>query len=169
MKGFPDKAHYHPYFDTYISQVKGDDIKVHLEDGGPIEFYKNINHDKWDYRYAPDKWTVKEVLMHIMDTERIFAYRALRISRGDKTALAGFDQNPYVASYFPDSRTPSSLLEEYRAMRNNTIELFKNFMNSHYQQVGVASEHAVSVHALAYMIVGHELHHLNLFKERYDI
>jgi uncharacterized damage-inducible protein DinB len=120
-----------------------------------------------DLRYAPGKWSVKEILGHLNDTERIFAYRALRISRGDQTPLAGFEQDDYVRNG-PFARHPlEDLIEDYIAVRRATISLFRNLDEAAWTRRGVASENEVTVRALAYMIAGHELHHRRILEEKY--
>ena len=120
-----------------------------------------------DSRYAPGKWSVKEILGHLNDTERIFAYRALRISRGDQTPLAGFEQDDYVRNG-PFARHPlEDLIEDYIAVRRATISLFRNLDEAAWTRRGVASENEVTVRALAYMIAGHELHHRRILEEKY--
>ncbi len=131
------------------------------------KFFKSLPKEKWAYRYAPDKWSVKEVLQHITDSERVFAYRALRIARNDKTALPGFDDKLLAASARADRRTPRSLLAEYRAERNATIHLFESLAQEDLDHIGVAGDSPTSALALGYIIAGHELHHLDLIRERY--
>jgi len=111
--------------------------------------------------------TLKESWIHVVDTERIFAYRALRIARGDETPLAGFDQNDYVPHSNAANRTPESIVEEYKSVRAATIHLFKNFDATAWSRFGTASGGKVSVNALAFMIIGHEAHHVALTQERY--
>jgi len=132
-----------------------------------ISFFKEIPEDKLSYRYDVDKWTPKEVLMHIIDTERIFSYRALRFARKDKLDLLGFDQNDFIPPSKADSRTIESLLEEYEAVRNATIVLFKNLDTRMLKEVGTGSGSPMSVRALGFITVGHEKHHVLLIKERY--
>ena len=169
MIGRPNVENYNPYFKTYIDKVPGDDILLKMGDKTPLDIYKQISSEKWDYRYAEGKWSIKEVMVHILDTERIFAYRALRISRGDQTALPGFDQNDYVPSYRAASRSIESLLDEYTSTRQSSLKMFENFDHDHFTQVGTAGESRTSVLSLAFMIVGHEIHHLGLLKEKYHI
>ena len=167
MKGRPIKSDYHPYFETYVSKVEGENILQELQDTAASAFYKSIPEDAWDNRYEEGKWSIKEVLMHIMDTERIFGYRALRISRHDRTPVAGFDQDIYVPHYNVDNRSINSLLAEYHAVRENTKAMFSNFSEDQFKQVGVASDNNVSVHALAFLISGHETHHIDILKNKY--
>ena len=132
-----------------------------------VEFFKSIPGDKLNYRYSEGKWTVKDILLHLIDAERIFAYRALRIARNDKTALHGFEENDYVIEAEADDRSISSLLEEYKMVRNSTICLFKSFKNEQMLRLGMASNCLVSVRAIGIIIQGHEKHHLEIIKERY--
>lgn len=161
---------YAPYFLTYISQVSDEytlieelEISVHRL----IKFVQNIPMDKFDYRYAEGKWTIKDILQHIIDTERIFAYRALRIARNDKTELPGFDENVYANEANGSSRSIQSLLTELAVVRQATLSLFKLFSNQELLRIGTASNNPVSVRALGFMIIGHQNHHQRVFDERY--
>jgi hypothetical protein len=120
-----------------------------------------------DLRYAPDKWSLKEVLGHINDTERIMAYRALRIARGDATPLAGFEQDDYVRNGPFSDRSLADLIEDYIAVRRATITLFRNLDEAAFARRGVANKNDVTVRALAYIIAGHELHHRRIIEEKY--
>jgi hypothetical protein len=119
------------------------------------------------HRYAPDKWSVAEVLLHVIDDERIYAYRALRIARSDPTELPGFDQDLFAAHSAADQRTAESLLDEHAAVRRATLTLFAGLPDAAFTRRGVANGAPVSVRALAYHIAGHEVHHLNVLRERY--
>lgn len=165
----PEKNEYNPYYETYVGLVQTDDIVEHLTvtKTATLAYLKAISEEKWDFRYAPQKWSLKESWIHVLDTERIFAYRALRISRNDSTPMAGFDQNEYVPFYNANNRSPESIIEEYETVRNATIHFFKNLDPVALKRMGTASDSPVSVRALAYMIGGHELHHLRLTRERY--
>ena len=132
-----------------------------------VAFFQNLSYEKWDYSYQPAKWTIKDVLLHMVDTERIFAYRALRISRNDKIPLPGFDENEYAVKANASSRTVESLIEEYISVRNATITLFQSFSDKQLLEIGIASGKEISVRAIGYIILGHEKHHLNIIKERY--
>jgi len=167
----PKKNEYNPYYETYIGLVPTENILEHLEITklATGAYLQSIPADKWDFRYAEGKWSLKESWIHVLDTERIFAYRALRISRGDATPLSGFDQNEYVPFYNANHRTAASIIEEYEAVRMATISLLKNIDNAALRRLGTASDSPISVRALAYMIAGHELHHLNLTRERYGV
>lgn len=132
-------------------------------------FYKNIPAEKWDYAYANGKWTVKEVLAHIIDSERVFQYRALRFSRNDKTELPGFDQDIYVAAKNTDHRTIESLIEEYTVVRKSSLLLFENLNEEELSRIGKANGFEIETRWIAYMITGHEIHHVQILKERYGL
>lgn len=159
----------HDYFKLYINQVTGDDFLQTLKDSlsSTLELLKNLEDSKWDYRYAEGKWSIKEVMIHIMDTEKIFAYRALRFSRNDMTSLPGFDQDDYAPFYNAENRSIKSILKEFKAVRKATIAMYKNFSDEMLNRIGTASEHPVSVRALGFMIAGHEVHHVKIIRERY--
>jgi hypothetical protein len=121
----------------------------------------------WRHRYAPGKWSVGEVVGHLCDAERIMAYRALRFARADTTPVPGFEENDYAPAGRFDERTPESLLDEYRAVRAATLALFRNLPDGAGERRGIANGHPISVRALAYVITGHERHHLQVLKDRY--
>lgn len=158
-----------PYYIKYIDQVPGEDVLATLRSTleSTTTFLQNIPAEKWDFRYAPGKWSLKESFIHMLDTERVFAYRALRISRNDQTPLAGFNQDDYVPYYNGDHRSAESVIEEYRSIRQATITLFQHLDEEAVNRRGTASGNPVTVRALAYMIAGHEQHHLRLTRERY--
>ena len=158
------------HFATYINQVSNEytlteelEISVHRL----IKFVQNIPMDKFDYRYAEGKWTIKDIIQHIIDAERIFAYRALRFARNDKTALPGFDENEYVDEVQSDKRSLQDLLTELAIVRQATLALFKSFSNNELLRTGIASNNPVSVRALGFTIIGHQNHHQRVFQERY--
>lgn len=158
------------HFATYINQVSNEytlteelEISVHRL----IKFVQNIPLDKFDYRYAEGKWTIKDIIQHIIDAERIFAYRALRFARNDKTALPGFDENEYVDEVQSDKRSLQDLLTELAIVRQATLALFKSFSNNELLRTGIASNNPVSVRALGFTIIGHQNHHQRVFQERY--
>ena len=159
-----------PYYSTYISKVDQEaklieelEISVHEF----IKFVQNIPLDKYDYRYAEGKWTIKNIIQHLMDSERIFAYRALRIARNDKTPLPGFEENDYAAIADADKRSIRDLLTEFAIVRQSTIALFNNFNEEVLKRMGVASGYDISVRALGFIIIGHQKHHQKIFIERY--
>lgn len=166
----PEASEYAPYYDKYISLVPADGMVLqHLYNNRKMidAFLMTLPPERWEHRYAEGKWTIKEMLLHVIDTERVFAYRALRIARADATPLSGFDQEVFVPASNANNRTVSSLLEEYAVVRQATLTLLGNLTDEAWGRMGTASECPVSVRALAYMTAGHELHHLNIIKERY--
>nr|WP_315175645.1 DinB family protein [uncultured Flavobacterium sp.] len=132
-----------------------------------IRFVQNIPMDKFDYRYAEGKWTIKDIIQHVIDTERIFVYRALRISRNDTTPLPGFEENDYVENTKANKRGIQDLLAEFSAVRYATLFLFKSFSEEQLKRMGTASGTAISVRAIGFIIIGHQKHHQNVFQERY--
>ncbi len=166
----PAGGEYAPYAIMYISLLPDDgSVLGHLKDNYDAlrKFILALPDHKLAYRYAADKWTIKEILVHIMDTERIFGYRALRFARNDKTALPGYEQNDYVPYSKANERTLTDIFQEYAALRSATITMFESFCDEDYVRNGIANGNPASVRALAYQIAGHELHHWNLIKERY--
>ncbi|RXG23482.1 DinB family protein [Leeuwenhoekiella aequorea] len=169
---FTDLNHseYNPYYSNYISLVSPEiDLIDALEEGKDIclSFYRSIKEEKWTYSYDSGKWTILESLLHVIDTERIFAYRALRIARGDKTPLTGFEQDDYIKPSAANERSMESLLEEYKIVRESSILLFKSFSNEALLHIGSASDSALSARAAGFIICGHEIHHGNIIKTRY--
>lgn len=160
---------YHSYYAHYINLASDYNLPNGLDLSGvnTIKFLESINPEKFDYKYAEGKWTIKELLLHIIDTERIFAYRALRIARNDNTPLSGFEQDDYVASSNANTRSTQSLIEEYKSVREATLTLFKSFDNDDLKRLGTASNAPISVRALGFIMIGHEIHHCNIIKERY--
>lgn len=159
------------YFHRYISIPEGDSV-IEIVNKYAFElqeFYNNLPESRADFAYAEGKWTVKEVLQHVADTERIFAYRALRISRGDTTPLASFDQDVFVKNGFAADRSLSSLKQEFNAVRASTDIFLLSLNEEEINRRGTASDNAVSVNALAYMIYGHLLHHRRLLQEYYGV
>ncbi len=165
----PAASEYAPYYEKYVSLVPDGDILETLrsEFSTTIALLKSIPEETSLYRYAPEKWSVRESILHVSDTERIFAYRALRFARGDKTDLAGFEQNGYVEHSAADARTWQSILDEFAAVRQSSVELFHNLPPDAWTRSGIASGYHITVLALAYLIPGHELHHRNILRQRY--
>jgi len=165
----PEPGEYAPFYETYISKVKGSDILSILEAQRLQMAQLFAAHSERDgnFRYAPDKWTVKEALGHVIDSERIFVYRALRIARGDQTPLPGFEQDDYVRGGNFSGRTLVDLAEEFGLVRLATGAFFKSLQKEAWQRRGVANEKEVTVRALAFIVAGHELHHRLILEERY--
>jgi uncharacterized damage-inducible protein DinB len=165
----PEPGEYAPYYDRYISLVGGADILSALDTQRrqTMLLLSGRDESEGDFRYAPDKWSAKEVLGHVCDTERIFAYRALRIARGDQTPLPGFEQDDYVRNGPFAKAAFEEIVEDYIAVRRATLTLLRNLDEALWTRRGVASKNEVSVRALAYMIAGHELHHRRILEEKY--
>jgi uncharacterized damage-inducible protein DinB len=165
----PDATEHAPYYAKYIEKVPAGDLLAILERQRKetAALLKSIPEAKATNRYAPGKWSIKEVVGHVNDAERVFAYRAMRIARGDATPLASFDQDPYVASGKFDSRPLADLAAEFDAIRRATLALFKSLDADTAARRGTASGNGVSARALAYIIAGHERHHMDIVKERY--
>jgi DinB superfamily len=165
----PQASDYAPNFDKYIQQVPDGDFLEILESQlnqmnktlGPL------TEKQAAFRYAPDKWSIKEVLGHINDTERVFAYRLLRIGRGDQTPLPGFEQDDFVKTANSDKRSLTSLLEEFTAIRRASISLVRSLDDASWFRRGTASGKEISTLALAFIIAGHVFHHQAIFEKQY--
>lgn len=162
----PTENEFHPYAKTYIEKI-GDEVLINVLSTDQSIFYSSIPSDKVDYKYGEDKWTIKEVLGHIIDVERVFQYRAMRIGRGDITPLPGFDHNTFVTTSNCHLRAYERMIDEYRAVRASTIFLHNSFTDENLLHIGNASDHPFSTRAVLYMIAGHERHHIDILKERY--
>ena len=160
---------YAPYQMNYIKLVSEHTILKGLmnQKEEMIHFFKTIPVFKQEYKYAEGKWTIKDLMLHLIDAERIFSYRALRIARNDQTALPGFEENDYVITANANERDFESLLNEYSIVREATISLFESFSDTDLLKLGTASNASVSVRGIGYCILGHELHHKNIIIERY--
>lgn len=157
------------YFHAYINQVPDRDILAILDQqlAGFHAFFLGLADEQWDIRYAEGKWSVKEVVGHMVDAERIFGYRALRIGRNDATDLAGFEENAYVEAGEFDRRTPHSLMEEFDLVRRANIVMLKGLPEGALERLGTANKLLVSVGALAWIMAGHVEHHVKVVGERY--
>jgi uncharacterized damage-inducible protein DinB len=160
-----------PYYAPYIARVPGDDalptLAGHIEAWHP--FLGKLSEAQALHRYAPGKWSVKEVLGHVCDAERVFAYRALRFARADATPLAGFDENAWVPAAGSDRRPVAELADELRAVRAASVAFFRSLDVASLARRGEANGHAISVRALAWIMAGHALHHETIFRERYRL
>lgn len=165
----PDLSRVFHYYHRYINQVKEDDIVTALTNQtiSFLQFLDSIPVAKRSYAYSEGKWTIQEVLQHIIDAERVFAYRALCIARQDKTPLPGFDENDYADNSKASARKWDDLVEEFKAVRRSTEIMFRSFDNDQLESNGIASNNPVYVLGLGYVLVGHAEHHLNVTKERY--
>lgn len=165
----PEKSEYAAFYETYVSLVQGTDILSVLEAQRlqMTQLFAARSERDGNFRYAPGKWTVKEVLGHVTDAERIFSYRALRIARGDQTPLPGFEQEDYVKNGGFGERTLENLAEEFVLVRGGTQAFFQSLGKEVWSRRGTASNNEVTVRAMAYIIAGHEQHHRRILEERY--
>ena len=169
--GRPDKTEYDPYYEHYVSLVADDDILDTLtaQPAKLQDLFTAIPEAKGEFRYADGKWSVKELLGHLIDGERMFAYRLFRISRGDETPIEGFEQDGYIENAYSNGRSFADLLEEFNLLRRANMLLFNNMNEAAWARVGTANNARISVRALAYIMAGHIEHHLRILKERYSV
>jgi hypothetical protein len=165
----PASDEYAAYYESYISKVRdGDILDILREQGEALRgLFARVPAERGAYAYGPGKWTLSEMLLHVVDTERVFSYRALRIARGDTVALHGFEQNDWVPLSGADDRTLASIVDEFVAVRAATIALFTGLPPAAWDRRGTASGQPVSVRALAFKCAGHALHHEGIIRERY--
>lgn len=165
----PEKEEYAPYYETYINKVPDGDyvsfLQSQLEEITAL--YTKFDEEKGLHRYAPGKWSLKEVLGHITDTERVMSYRMLRIARGDTTKLPGFDQDVFIANTSFDEVSIEDLLHDFQAVRQSTFTLLQTIADSAWSRAGNASTYDITARALAYVIAGHAQHHISVVQERY--
>jgi len=165
----PEATEYADFYAGYVSKVPGSDVLGVLESQRlqMLQLFAGRSERDGSFRYAPGKWSVKEVLGHITDAERIFTYRALRIARGDQTPLPGFEQDDFVKNGGFTERTLANLADEFGMVRNASIALFRSLQEAAWPRRGVASQKEVTVRALAYITAGHQIHHRLILEERY--
>lgn len=165
----PAEDEYFHYYGKYVAMVEGEDILAALEKqiSETQTILETISEEKAAFRYAEDKWSIKELVGHIIDCERIFAYRALRIARADETPMEGFEQDDYVKNGNFDDCFLETLAEEFAIVRQSTRLMLKNLDETAWNRRGTANGNEITVRALAYIIAGHEIHHINILKERY--
>ena len=165
----PDLNRVPEFYHNYINQVKEDDLATAFANQTPalMNFLESIPKEKYDYAYAAGKWTIKEVLQHLIDGERIFGYRVLRISRGDETPIEGFEQDGYIENSNANNRCFADLLDEFDLQRRANLHLLKNISDKGSRRLGTASEKRISVRALAYIMAGHVEHHIGILNDRY--
>jgi len=167
----PEKSEYADYYVGYVSQVADEKIEDVLA-GQPAklrEMFSSVSEDRGTYAYEAGKWTLKEVLSHLIDGERIFSYRILRISRGDETPIEGFEQDGYIENSNANNRSFAELLDEFDLQRRSNMLLINNLSDDATKRSGTASGFPVSVRALVYISAGHVRHHVGILKERYSI
>lgn len=165
----PEATEYAPYYAGYVGHVPTGDVVETLstQHDGSLALLRSIGEEKSLSRYAPGKWSIREVVGHLIDAERIFTYRALRFARADETALASFDENSYIANASFDDRSMASLCDEFEAVRRASVLLFASLNGTEWMRRGIASNNAMSVRALAWVTAGHELHHVGILRTRY--
>ncbi|HEY3155522.1 MAG TPA: DinB family protein [Candidatus Eisenbacteria bacterium] len=167
----PGPDEFFEYYGKYIDLVPGDDARPVLRDQieDTVRLLAPLDESKALHRYAPGKWSVKEVVGHLLDSERVFAYRALRMGRGDATPLPGFDEKAYVPAGLFDSRPLADIVHEFESVRAASLALFRGLDHEALLRRGTANGNTVSVRALAWILAGHELHHRGLLVERYGV
>lgn len=165
----PEKNEYYHYYETYVSLVNETDIIAAFEDqlNELSDLLGDISEEKSAFAYAEGKWTIKELIGHLIDGERMFGYRALRVSRGDETPIEGFEQDLYTENAPFNDYKFSDLTEEFALVRKSNILFFKHLRETDWSRMGTASGNPVSVRALAYIMVGHVRHHANILRDRY--
>ncbi|PYQ60634.1 MAG: DinB family protein [Acidobacteria bacterium] len=158
-------------YQRYVDLVPESDIVAALDEQGrkTASLLRSIDDEKASFRYAPDKWSVKGVVGHFTDAERIFTYRALAIARGEKKSLPGYDENAYATAADFDRRSMRNLVDDYEAVRRSTVAFFKSLSEEAWSRSGVANDAAVDVRGLAYITIGHERHHLRVLRDRYGV
>lgn len=167
----PAADEYDAWYAGYVAKIGDADALAVLERQADTAaaMLAAIPESRAGYRYAEGKWSIRQIVLHLADAERIFAYRALRIARGDQTPLPGFDENAYAPASGADERTLADLVAELGAVRRATIALFRGLPSEAFERRGTASGATISVRALAYIIAGHERHHLEVLRERYGV
>jgi len=171
VRSRPQTSEYAPFYHGYVASVPEGDVVELLRSGGRelLEAIRRIPEERAGHRYGPEKWTIRQVIGHLIDAERIFTYRALCIARGDTTPLAAFDENDYVKTAGSEARTLSNLARELGAVREASVQLFESLPDDAWGRSGVASGKNISVRALAYITAGHAMHHLKILRERYGV
>jgi hypothetical protein len=167
----PAPTEYAAFYRGYVSEVPDGNLLAQLEQQGreTVALFRTVDEPKSQHRYAPGKWTIREVLGHMIDAERVFTYRALTFARGDTTSLPSFDENQWAKTSNAGSRSMTELIPEYQAVRAATIRLFRGFGDEEFARTGMANNNPFTVRAVAYIIAGHERHHLKILKERYGV
>jgi uncharacterized damage-inducible protein DinB len=165
----PQTGEYASFYETYVSLVNTDNVVdlLSLLQESTYQFFNSLPANKADYAYADGKWTIKQVVGHLIDVERVFAFRLLCFSRGDKNNMPGFDENSYVDNGGFENRTLANLADEFKAVRASNVLMLRGITDEQSKLMGNANNYPISVRALAYIIAGHELHHLRITNERY--
>lgn len=171
VRGRPDSSQFAPFYAGYVAMVPDGDVISLLRSGGAEldTALRTIPESRGGFRYAEGKWSIREMLGHLIDAERIFTYRALRIARGDAKPLLGFEENDYVRTAESDSRTIADLADELRIVRESTVRMFASLPDAAWPRRGVANGAEITALAIAWITVGHAKHHLRMLRERYGI
>ena len=167
----PVQSEYTSFFSNYISLTKGNDYNELIKNHDEIlcDFWTKISKEKWEFSYANGKWTIKQLFQHVIDTERILAFRALSIARKEPNPLSSFDENEYAINGNAESRDPESMVQEYLYLRKSTNYLFSSFNENENKLIGKVVDKKISVNALGFIIVGHSLHHINICEKHYGL
>lgn len=164
----PEPSEYAPFYEKYIALVEGPVLEaLEAQARATGAFLATLSEEQGNLRYAPEKWSIKQVIGHLADTERMFGYRALRFARRDATPIEGFNQDEYAQGGGHDARTLKSVAAELAAVRAATLALFGGFEEEAWLRRGVANKYEVSVRAIACIAAGHELHHVDIIKKKY--
>jgi hypothetical protein len=167
--GRPQAGEYGSFYRRYIDLASEEDVVAALEAQSQetTALLGGLSEEQASQRYAPDKWSIKQLVGHVADAERIFAYRALSIARGETKPLPGFDQEPYVVNSGADDRSISDLAGELAAVRRANVMMLRALPEEAWRRIGTASDNPISVRAIAFIILGHERHHVRILRERY--
>jgi hypothetical protein len=167
--GRPQAGEFASYYSRYVDLATEDDIVAALDAQSheTATLLGGISEQQAARRYEPDKWSVKQLVGHVIDAERVFAYRALCIARGDTTPLPGFEQDPYVANAASDDRPIADLVEEFATVRKGNVMMLRALTEEAWNRVGTASDNQITVRALAFILLGHERHHVRILRDRY--
>jgi hypothetical protein len=167
----PASTEYAPFYGGYVSEVPDGDLLAHLERQGreTAALLRAISEQRSQHRYAPGKWTIREVVGHMIDAERVFTYRALSFARGEGASLPSFDENAWAATSNAGARSLKDLIDELTVVRGATVALFRGFSDTEFARAGTASNNHITVRALAYIVAGHERHHIKILRERYGV
>ncbi len=167
--GRPQPGEFATYYQRYVDLAGEDDIVAALDAQSheTTRLLQGVSEQQASYRYAPDKWSVKQLLGHVIDGERIFAYRALCIARGETTPLPGFEQEPYVVNGAFDERPIADLVDELATVRRANVIMLRALSEEAWRRIGTASDNSISTRALAFIMLGHERHHLRILREKY--
>lgn len=165
----PEDLNTSVYFAGYVKRAEGEDLIQALEQSWreTVQLLNGLSESKANYRYASGKWTIKQVVQHLIDTERVFTYRALSIARGDKQNLCGFDEDEFAENDCSSNRSFNEILKEFEVVRKSTILLFDSFSSDVLDNIGTANGVNFTPRILGWVLLGHELHHVGVIQERY--